>query len=62
MSLKIEQGEIADAIKLIKKECVGVKEMTPYEINKLAVSIVMASNVYDSAALISESIDYLNEN
>lgn len=62
MSLKIEQGEIADALKLIKKECVGYKDMTAYEINKLAVSIVMASNVYDSAALISESIDYLNEN
>ena len=62
MSLKIEQGEIEDAIKLVKKECVGVDEMTAYEINKLAVQIVMASNVYDSAALISESIDYLNEN
>jgi hypothetical protein len=62
MSLKIEQGEIEDAIKLVKKECVGVDEMSPYEINRLAVEIVMASNVYDSAALISESIDYLNEN
>ena len=62
MSLKIEQGEIEDALKLVKKECVGIDEMTPFEINKLAIQIVMASNLYDSAALISESIDYLNEN
>ncbi len=62
MSLKIEAGEIEDAIKLVKNECVGVDEMSSFEINQLAVQIVMASNVYDSAALISESIDYLNEN
>lgn len=62
MSLKIEAGEIEDAVKLVKKECVGVDEMSAFEINQLAVQIVMASNVYDSAALISESIDYLNEN
>ena len=61
MSMKIESGEIADAIKLIKKECVGVKDMTPFEINQLAVQAVTASNIYDSAALISEAIEYLNE-
>ena len=61
MSLKIEQGEIEDAINLVKSECVGIDEMSAYEINKLALSIVMASNVYDAGALVSESIDYLNE-
>ena len=62
MSMKIEEGEIADAIKLIKKECVGYDEMSPYEINSLAMQLVTASNIYDSAALISESIAYLNQN
>lgn len=61
MTMKIESGEISDAVKMVKKECVGVKEMTPYEINKLAMQVVLASNVYDSAALISEAIEYLNE-
>ena len=61
MSLNIDDSEIADAIKLIKKECVGVKEMTAYEINTLAVKIVTASNIYDSASLVSEAIEYLNE-
>ena len=61
MSMKIESGEIVDAIKLVKKECVGVKDMTPFEINQLAVQEVTASNIYDSAALISEAIEYLNE-
>ncbi len=59
MSLKIEAGELTAAIKMVKKEGDGVKEMTAYEINKLAVQIVMASNMFDSAALISESIDAL---
>lgn len=59
MSLKIEAGELTAAIKMVKKECDGVKEMTAYEINKLAVQIVVASNMFDSAALISESIDAL---
>ena len=49
MSLNIDGSEIADAIKLIKKECVGVKEMSAYEINTLALKIVTASNIYDSA-------------
>jgi len=61
MSLNIQAGEISAAIKLVKKECHGVKEMTAYEINKLAIQIVMASNMYDSASLISESIDVLTE-
>ena len=61
MTMKIESGEISDAVKMVKKECVGVKEMTLYEINKLAMQVVLASNVYDSAALISEAIEYLNE-
>lgn len=61
MSLKIEAGEITAALKLVKKECDGVKAMSPYEINKLAIQIVMASNMFDSAALISESIDLLTE-
>lgn len=61
MSLKIEAGEITAAVKLVKKECEGVKQMTSFEINKLAIQIVMASNMFDSAALISESIDLLTE-
>jgi len=68
MSIEIEAGEITDALKMVKKECVGVKEMTPFEINQLAVQIVQASNVYDAADLIAESskkiaeaIEYLNE-
>ena len=68
MSLEIEDGEITDALKMVKKECVGVKEMTPFEINQLAVQIVQASNVYDAAGLISDSakkiaeaVEYLNE-
>lgn len=68
MGLEIEDGEIADAIKLVKKECVGVNEMTPFEINQLAVQIVRASNSYDAADLIAdagkkiaEAIEFLNE-
>lgn len=61
MSLKIESGEITAALKLVKKECEGVKDMTPYEINKLAIQLVVASNMYDSAAIVSESIDLLTE-
>jgi signal transduction protein with GAF and PtsI domain len=61
MSLKVEAGEITAALKMVKKECHGVKEMTAYEINKLAIQIVVASNMFDSAALISESIDLLTE-
>jgi len=61
MSLNIESGEIAEAVKMVKKECEGAKEMTAYEINKLALQIVVASNMYDSASLISESIDLLTE-
>jgi signal transduction protein with GAF and PtsI domain len=61
MSLNIEAGEIAAAVKMVKKECERVKEMSAYEINKLALQIVVASNMYDSASLISESIDVLTE-
>lgn len=61
MSMKIENGEISDAVELVKNECDGVKEMTPFEINQSAVQIVTPSNIYDSAALISEAIEYLNE-
>ena len=39
----------------------GKKMGLPFEINQLAVQIVTASNIYDSAALISEAIEYLNE-
>ena len=51
MSLNIEAGEIAEAVKMVKKECENAKEMTAYEINKLAMQIVVASNMYDSASL-----------
>ena len=68
MSLEIEDGEITDAIKMVKKECFKVEDMSPFEINQLAVQIVQASNVYDAADLISDSakkiaeaIEYLNE-
>lgn len=54
-------GETADAVELVKNECDSVKEITPSEMNQLAVQIVTASNIYDSAALISEAIEYLNE-
>ena len=69
MSLQIEKDELAEAIEMGKKQCVDVDEMSAYEINKLAIEIVTASNQYDSAweiadklRQISESIDYLNEN
>lgn len=68
MGMEIEDGEIADAIKMIKNECVDVDKMTPFEINQLAVQLVQASNTYDAADLISDSarkiaeaIEYLNE-
>jgi len=68
MSLEVEDGEIADAITMVKKECVGVDEMTPFEINQLAIQVVRASNSYDAADLIAEAgkkiaeaIEYLNE-
>ena len=37
MSLEIEDGEIADAIKMVKKECVGVSDMTAFEINQESI-------------------------
>ena len=68
MSLEIEYGEITDALKMVKNECLDIKGMTPFEINSLAIQIVQASNVYDAAHLISDSakkiaeaIEYLNE-
>ena len=68
MSIEIEDGEITDALKMVKKECLDVNGMTPFEVNQLAIQIVQASNVYDAADLISDSakkiaeaIEYLNE-
>jgi hypothetical protein len=59
MGIKIEEGEINDAIKMLKNECLDFDELTPYEVNSLAIKLVAASNIYDSASLISESIDDL---
>ena len=59
MSIQVEAGEITDAIKLIKKECHNFDELSAYEVNKLAIELVTASNMFDSATLISDSIDSL---
>lgn len=62
MSLQIEDGEITEALKLIKKECHNFDELSAYEVNKLALELVTASNMFDSATLISDSIDDLVDN
>lgn len=62
MSIQIEAGEITEALKLVRKECHNVDEMSAYEINKLALQLVSASNMFDSATLISDSIDDLVDN
>jgi hypothetical protein len=62
MSIQIESGEITDAIKLIKKECHNFDDLSAYEVNKLAIELVTASNMFDSATLISDSIDNLVDN
>ena len=62
MSIQIEAGEITEALKLVRKECHNVDEMSAYEINKLALQLVSASNMFDSATLISDSIDDLIDN
>ena len=62
MSIQIEAGEITEALKLIKKECHNFDELSAYEVNKLALELVTASNMFDSATLISDSIDDLVDN
>ena len=62
MSIQIEAGEITEALKLIKKECHNFDELSAYEVNKLALEMVTASNMFDSATLISDSIDDLVDN
>lgn len=62
MAIGIEAGEITDAIKLIKKEGHNFDELSAYEVNKLAIELVAASNMFDSATLISDSIDNLVDN
>ena len=59
MGINIEDGELSEAIKMLKNECVDFDELTPYEVNSLAVKLVAASNLYDAASMISESIDDL---
>lgn len=59
MGMNIEDGDLSAAIKILKNECVDFDELTPYEVNRLAVKLVAASNLYDSASLISQSIDDL---
>ena len=62
MSIQIEAGEITEALKLIKNECHDFDDLTAYEVNKLAIELVTASNMFDSATLISDSIDNLVDN
>lgn len=62
MAIQIEAGEITEALKLIKKECHNFDELSAYEVNKLALELVTASNMFDSATLISDSIDDLVDN
>lgn len=59
MTIQIEEGEITDAIELLKKECHEFDNLSAYEVNKLAIELVAASNIFDSATLISDSIDDL---
>ncbi len=62
MTIEIETGDISDAITLLKEECHEFENLTAYEVNKLAIELVAASNIFDSATLISDSIDNLVDN
>ncbi len=62
MSIEIETGDISEAIELLKEECHEFENLTAYEVNKLAIELVAASNIFDSASLISDSIDNLVDN
>ena len=62
MTIEIETGDISDAIKLLKEECHDFDDLSAYEVNKLAIELVAASNIFDSATLISDSIDNLVDN
>ena len=62
MTIEIETGDIAEAIKLLKEECYDFDDLSAYEVNKLAIELVAASNIFDSATLISDSIDNLVDN
>ena len=62
MSIQVESGEITDAIELIKEEAHNFDDLSAYEVNKLAIELVTASNMFDSATLISDSIDNLVDN
>ena len=62
MTIEIETGDISEAIKLLKEECYDFDNLSAYEVNKLAIELVAASNIFDSATLISDSIDNLVDN
>ncbi len=62
MSIEIETGDISEAIELLKEECHEFENLSAYEVNKLAIELVAASNIFDSATLISDSIDNLVDN
>jgi len=62
MTIEIETGDISEAIKLLKEECHDFDDLSAYEVNKLAIELVAASNIFDSATLISDSIDNLVDN
>ncbi len=62
MTIEIETGDISEAIELLKEECHEFENLTAYEVNKLAIELVAASNIFDSASLISDSIDNLVDN